>query len=90
MFQEPNIYQYQYYKEFDSLSVALCTDELQYTDDDSHYVHIPKQLFIELTNKTDINSMYFELTNPTNPSIKIFIKKIEPSTGEFENYVWIP
>ena len=90
MFQEYNIYQYEYFKEIDSLCVVLCTDEQKYTDEDSHFIHIPKQLFIELTNKTNINSMCFEITNPVDPLTKIFIKKIEPASGDFENYIWLP
>ncbi len=90
MFQENNIYQYEYFKEIDSLCVVLCTDEPKYIDEDSHFIHIPKQLFIELTNKININTMCFEITNPSDPLTKIFIKKIEPATGDFEKYIWLP
>ena len=90
MFQEYNIYQYEYFKEIDSVCVVLCTDEPKYTDEDSHFIHIPRQLFIELTNKTNINSLCFEITNPTDPLTKIFIKKIEPSIGDLEKYIWLP
>jgi hypothetical protein len=90
MYNEYNIYQYDYFKEIDALCVVLCTDEPKYTDEDSHYIHVPKQLFIELTNRININSMCFEITNPKDPLTKIFIKKIEPATDDFENYIWLP
>ena len=90
MFQENNIYQYEFFKEIDSICVILCTDEPKYTDEDSHFIHIPRQLFIELTNKSNINSLCFEITNPTDPLTKIFIKKIEPAIGDFDKYIWLP
>jgi hypothetical protein len=90
MSQEYNKYQYEYFKEIESLCVVLCTDEPKYIDEDSHFIHIPKQLFIELTNKININTMCFEITNPSDPLTKIFIKKIEPATGDFEKYIWLP
>ena len=73
MYHEHNIYQYEYFKEIDALCVALCTDEKKYTDEDSHFIHVPKQIFIELTNRLNINSMCFEITNPSDPLTKIFI-----------------
>ena len=90
MYHEHNIYQYEYFKEIDALCVALCTDETKYTDEDSHFIHVPKQIFIELTNRLNINSMCFEITNPSDPLTKIFIKKIEPAMGDFDNYIWLP
>lgn len=90
MYQEYNIYQYQYFKEIDSLCIALCSDEKKYIEPDSHFIHIPTQLFIELTNNTNINSLCFELTNPKDPLVKIFIKKIEPTIREFDKYILLP
>ena len=58
MHQEHNIYQYEHYKEIDALCVVLCTDEPRYIDEDSHFIHIPKQLFIELTNKINIDNYW--------------------------------
>jgi len=78
-------------KTLNALCIALCTDESIYIDDDSHYIHIPKSLFIKYTNNLNINSMCFELSNPTNPlESKIFLKKIEPSIGEFESNILLP
>lgn len=90
MHEEHNVFQYQFFKKIDSLCVTLCTDDKKFIDEDSHFIHIPKQLFIELTNNTNINTMCFEITNPLNPLNKIFIKKIEPSMGDFETYIWLP
>lgn len=90
MHNEHNIYQYEYFKEIDSICTTLCTDEPEYIDVDSHYIHIPKQLFIELTNNININMMCFEITTQEEPYNKIFIKKIEPSDNNFENYIWLP
>lgn len=90
MYHETNVYQYEYFREVDALCVTLCTDEPKYIDDDSHYIHIPKNLFVELTNKLNINLMCFEITNPSNPTKKIFVKKIVPSTDDFDKFIWLP
>jgi hypothetical protein len=78
-------------KKINALCIALCTDEFKYLEDDSHYIHIPKSLFITWTNTLKLNSMCFELSNPINPmGPKIYLKKIEPSTGEFESNILLP
>lgn len=78
-------------KIINALCVSLCTDELKYLEDDSHYIHIPKSLFITYANTLKLNSICFEISNPTNPTgPKIYLKKIEPSIGEFESNILLP
>lgn len=78
-------------KSLNALCVTLCTDESTHTDVDSHFVHIPKSLFIQYTTNLNINSMCFELSNPINPTgPKVYLKKIEPSMGEFESNILLP
>ena len=78
-------------KNINALCITLCTDESIYTEDDSHYVHIPKSLFIKYTNNLNLNLICFELSNPTNPTgPKVYLKKIEPSIYEFESNILLP
>jgi len=78
-------------KTISALCIALCTDESKYIEDDSHYIHIPKSLFITYTNTLKLNNICFEISNPTNPSgPRIYLKKIEPSIGEFESNILLP
>jgi hypothetical protein len=81
-------------KTINALCVALCTDEHKYIDDDSHFIHIPRALFISYTNNLNLNLICFELSNPANPANpanpKIYLKKIEPSVGEFESNILLP
>ena len=90
MFSEHNVRLYNLFRKLKSMCVILCTDVPIYTDEDSRYIHLPKQLFIDLTNNTDINTMCFEITDCNDPLNKIFIKKIVPSEGEYDNYIWLP
>ena len=34
-------------KTIDAFVITLCTDEHKYIDEDSHYIHIPKSLFVK-------------------------------------------
>jgi hypothetical protein len=87
-------------KTINALCVALCTDEHKYIDDDSHFIHIPRALFISYTNNLNLNLICFELSNPANSANlanpanpanpKIYLKKIEPSVGEFESNILLP
>lgn len=71
--------------------IALCTDEPKYIDEDSHYLHLPKSLFIKYINNTNLNQICFEISNPTNlTNQKIYLKKIEPSMSEFESNILLP
>ena len=78
-------------KTIDALCVTLCTDDPLYIDEDSHYIHIPKSLFISYTNYLNLNLICFELSNPKIPTgTKIYLKKIEPSMSEFESNILLP
>jgi hypothetical protein len=71
--------------------ITLCTDEPKYIDEDSHYIHIPKSLFVKYINYINLNQICFELSNPINlTSQKIYLKKIEPSMNEFETNILLP
>lgn len=71
--------------------IALCTDESKYIDEDSHYIHIPKSLFVKYINNINLNQICFELSNPTKQTNqKIYLKKIEPSMNEFETNILLP
>ncbi len=74
-----------------AVSVVLCTDESKYIDDDSHYLHIPKSLFVRYINNIDLNNVCFELSNLTDPTKpKIYLKKIEPSLTDFDKNILLP
>ena len=78
-------------KTINLFGIALCTDEPKYIDEDSHYVHIPKSLFVKYINNINSNQVCFQLSNPTNPTNpKIYLKKIEPSMDEFETNILLP
>lgn len=74
---------------FDALCVVLCTDEPKYIDTDSHYLHIPEQLFVKYTTNLNLSNICFELSNPLNNK-KIYLRKIEPSQGEFKLNILVP
>lgn len=78
---------------YNALCITLCTDESRYIDTDSHYIHIPKLLFVKYATKINLNNVCFEISNSntdTELNTKIYFKKIEPSMGEFESNVLIP
>lgn len=78
-------------KTINVFGIALCTDEAKYIDEDSHYIHIPKSLFVKYINNINLNQTCFELSNPTNLNgPKIYLKKIEPSMNEFETNILLP
>lgn len=78
-------------KTISAICVSLCTDEFKYIEDDSHYLHIPKTLFINYTNNLTLNNMCFEISNPTNPiGPKLYFKKIEPAIREFDTNILLP
>jgi len=78
-------------KIINAFGIALCTDEPKYIDVDSHYIHIPKLLFVKYINNMNLNQICFELSNPTNlTNQKIYLKKIEPSMNEFESNILLP
>lgn len=75
----------------EALCVVLCTDELKYIDPDSHYLHIPKNLFVKYTTKLNLSKIVWELYDPTILSgKKIYLKKIEPAQGEFKTNILVP
>ena len=75
---------------YNALNIVLCTDEFKYIDTDSHYLHIPEALFIKYTSKINLSNVCFELTNTINKSKKVYLRKIEPSQGEFKSNILIP
>ena len=78
-------------KIINAFGIALCTDEPKYIDEDSHYIHIPKSLFVKYINNINLNETCFEISNPANlASQKVYLKKIEPSMNEFETNVLLP
>ena len=78
---------------YDALCVVLCTDEHKYTDPDSHYLHIPESLFVKYIRKINLSNVCFELSNPANlnnSKKKVYLRKIEPSQGEYKSNILIP
>lgn len=74
---------------YNALNIVLCTDDLKFIDPDSHFLHIPEQLFTKYINTINLSNVCFELYNPNNNK-KIYLKKIEPSFGDFKNNILIP
>ncbi len=86
MFEEIKIIQ--------AVNIALCTDEQKYLDIDSHYIHIPKDLFAKYTRIQDLNTTCFEISNAleygNENQVKVHLAKIEPATGQFSKNVLLP
>lgn len=77
-------------KTFDTLSIDYCTDNQKFLESDSHYLHIPHELFILYSTSLDFTNICFELSNINDSTKKIYLKKIEPSIVEYETKILIP
>ena len=87
------------YQIYQALNIALCTDENKYLDTDSHFVHIPLNLFTEYLSKLaqgqNQSQMCVELSqvgtsNNARVQSKIYLSKVEPSFEPFEKNILLP
>lgn len=68
-----------------AVCIEFCTNEERYLDPDSHFVHIPRDLYVDFLSKKaksgfDSSPLYVGIRNSKNPSgKKFFFGRVEPS-----------
>lgn len=75
----------------EAINIVYCTDNINFIDPESHFLHIPKSLFNEFVMNCNFNRTCFEISNITDSNgKKIYLSKIEPSEEEFDKNLLIP
>ena len=75
-----------YYIDIDCICIDYCTDEERYIDKDSHFVHIPRNVyenFLELKTRHGKNTepLYIGIRNVLNKDKKLHFGRVEPSVN---------
>ena len=75
-----------------AVCIDFCTEEQRYLDSDSHFIHIPRDLYLNfLKKKQDTgfnqNPLYVGIRNSKNPSgKKFYFGRVEPSTTTLNSH----
>jgi hypothetical protein len=75
-----------------AVCIDFCTEEQRYLDPDSHFIHIPRDLylkFLKRKNDTGLNQspLYIGIRNSKNPTgKKFYFGRVEPSTTTLNSH----